>query len=100
MRIINGLLAAWHEKTTAEKIKMVLHGIVMIGGGAIGSTIGDKCAAGKGRITGVCTKVTGFALGSVVADAAAQSLDKTVDAFDELIQDRKNDCQKEEEENA
>ena len=96
MRIINGLLAAWHTKTTAEKIKTVLHGMVMIGGGAVGNTIGDKCAVGKDRVTSVCAKITGLALGSVAAEVAAQSLDQTVDKFDELIQAMKNSHKEEE----
>ena len=88
MRILNALMAEWKTRTTAEKIKLVLHGIAMIGGGAIGGMIGDKCAAGRGPMTSVCTKITGFALGSAISDAAAKSMDETVDTFNELIKAR------------
>ena len=62
MMLINGLMAEWKKKTTAEKIKMILHGIAMIGGGAIGSTIGDKCSEGKKppRLTGSALRRSGL----------------------------------------
>ena len=93
MRIINALIADWKCKTTAEKIKTVLHGISMIGGGVIGNAIGDKCAdaAGRGPISKTCTKLTGLFLGSVAAEMAAKSMDETVDTFDQLIQNRKKE---------
>lgn len=90
MMILNALMAAWKTKTTAEKAKMILHGIAMIGGGAIGNTIGDKCSAGRPRVEGVCAKLTGCFLGGAVAEVAAKQMDETVDAIDGLIQKKKN----------
>ena len=89
MRIINALLAAWHTKTTAEKVKMVLHGIVMIGGGVVGNTIGDKCSEGRGKVEQVCARVTGWALGGAVGNVAAKATDEYVDAINVLVQARK-----------
>lgn len=89
--IINKLLAAWHTKTPAQKAKTIFHGIIMIGGGVVGNTIGDKCSAGRGPVQSVCARVTGWALGGAVADVAAKSMDETIDAIDALVQSRKND---------
>lgn len=89
MRIINALLAAWHTKTTAEKIKTVLHGIVTIGGSVVGNTIGDKCSEGRGKVEQVCARVTGWALGGAVANTASKSVDEYVDTINELVQARK-----------
>lgn len=89
MRIINALLAKWHTKTTAEKIKTVLHGIVMIGGGVVGNTIGDKCSEGRSKVEQACARVTGWALGGTVANVAAKATDEYVDEINELIQARK-----------
>lgn len=98
MRIINALLATWKTKTTEEKIKTVLHGIAVIGGGVIGNAIGDKCneavSDGTGpmrQVNKFCTKITGIALGSVVAETAAKSMDETVDQFAGLIRGRKEE---------
>ena len=88
--LINKLLAAWHTKTPAEKAKTIFHGIVMIGGGVVGNTIGDKCSAGRGPIETACARVTGWALGGAVANVAAKSMDETIDSIDALIQSRKN----------
>jgi hypothetical protein len=88
--IINKLLAAWHTKTPAEKAKMIFHGIIMIGGGVVGNTIGDKCSVGRGPVQSTCARVTGWALGGAVANVAAKSMDETIDSIDELIQSRKN----------
>lgn len=90
MRIINALLANWKTKTTEEKIKTILHGITMIGGSVIGTAVGDQCAEGKGPVSAVCAKVTGIALGGIVADKAAKYMDETVDQFSELLKERKN----------
>ena len=90
MRIINALLANWKTKTTAEKIKTVLHGIAMIGGGAIGNEIGDKFSEGRTRLESACVRVTGWALGSVVAETASKSMDESIDQIEGLINDRKN----------
>lgn len=90
MRIINALLANWNTKTTAEKIKTVLHGIVMIGGSVIGNEIGDKFSEGRTRLESACVRVTGWALGGTVAKIAADSMDETVDQIDGMMRDRKN----------
>lgn len=90
MRLWNALAANWKTKSTAEKIKTVLHGLVMIGGGVIGNGIGDTFSAGSKPVAKACAKVTGFALGSVIADVTAKNLDETVDTFDQLIKSRKN----------
>lgn len=87
--IINKLLAAWHTKTPAQKAKTIFHGIIMIGGGVIGNTIGDKCSAGRGRVQSACARVTGWALGGAVADVAAKSMDETIDAIDMLAKSGK-----------
>jgi hypothetical protein len=89
MMLINGLMAEWKKKTTAQKIKMILHGIAMIGGGAIGSTIGDKCSEGKKPVSAFCAKVTGGFLGGIAADAAMKRMDDSVDSIEELIRERK-----------
>ena len=91
MMFINGLMAEWKKKTTAEKIKMILHGIATIGGGAIGSTIGDKCSEGKKPITAFCAKVTGGFLGGVAADAAMKRMDDGVNSIDQLIQKQREE---------
>lgn len=90
MRIINALLANWNSKTTTEKIKTVLHGIIMIGGGVIGAGIGDKFSEGRSKLEGFCVHVTGMALGSVVAESAVKSMDESIDQIEGLINDRKN----------
>lgn len=90
MRLWNALVANWKTMSTAEKVKTVLHGLVMIGGGVIGNGIGDTFSAGSKPVAKACAKVTGFALGGVIADAAAKNLDETVDTFDQLIKARKN----------
>lgn len=90
MRIINALLANWNSKTTTEKIKTVLHGIIMVGGAVIGTGIGDKFSAGRGKLEGFCVHVTGMALGSVVAETATKSMDESIDQIEGLINDRKN----------
>ncbi len=100
MRIINALIAEWKTRTTAEKAKLILHGIAMIGGGAIGTAIGDKCAEGKRPLTAFCTKITGIALGSAAADKAAKTLDETVDSIDTLIRERKESKKQEGKTNA
>ena len=89
MRLINALIAAWKTKTTEEKIKTVMHGILMIGGGAVGNTIGDKCAAGRGKLEGACARVTGWVLGGVVAEKASKASDEYVDQFGNLIRERR-----------
>lgn len=89
-RFINALLAEWKTKTTAEKIKTVLHGVIMVGGGAIGNGIGDKFSAGRNRLESACVRVTGWALGSAVAGVAAESMDETVDQIEDLMKERKN----------
>lgn len=88
MRLINALLAKWNTKTPAEKAKMILHGIIMIGGGAIGNGIGDKFAAGRNKLESACVRVTGWALGSAVAEIAADSADEFVDQVDGLVSGR------------
>lgn len=91
MMLINGLMAEWKKKTTAEKIKMILHGIAMIGGGAIGSTIGDKCSEGKKPVSAFCAKVTGGFIGGIAADAAMKRMDDSVDSIDQLIRERREE---------
>lgn len=91
MRIINALMASWKTKTTAEKIKTVLHGIAMIGGGAIGGTIGDKCSAGRKPVEAICAKLTAAALGGAVTGVAVKQMDETVDTINALIQKRKEE---------
>lgn len=92
MRIINALLATWKTKTTEEKIKTVLHGIAMIGGGVVGNAIGDKCMpSANGPVSRACVRVTGFALGGVVAEAAAKNMDETVDQLSGLVKSRKEE---------
>ena len=88
--IINKLLAAWHTKTPVEKAKTIFHGIIIIGGGVVGNTIGDKCGAGRSRLESACARVTGWALGGAVTGVAAKSMDETIDSIDTLIQSRKN----------
>lgn len=90
MMILNALMAAWKTKTTAEKAKMILHGIAMIGGGAIGNTIGNKCSEGKKPVVAFCARMTGGFLVGAVADVTIKQMDETVDAIDGLIQKRKN----------
>lgn len=88
--LINKIQTAWHTMSAADKIKMVLHGIIMIGGGAVGNTIGDKCGAGRSKLEQACARVTGWALGGAVAEVAAKAADETVDQLNDLIQSRKN----------
>lgn len=88
MRVINALLAKWNTMTTADKVKTVLHGIIMIGGGAIGNGIGDKFAAGRNKLESACVRVTGWALGSAVAEIAADSADEFVDQVNDLVSGR------------
>lgn len=89
MRLINALIAAWKCKSTEEKIKTVMHGILIIGGGAVGNTIGDKCSEGRGRLEGACARVAGWVLGGVAADTAAKASDEYIDQFSELIRERR-----------
>lgn len=91
MRILNALMANWKRKTTEEKIKTILHGIIVIGGSAIGNTIGDKCAEGRGKIESACAHVTGWVLGGAVADVAAKASDEYVDQIGGMIRERKKD---------
>lgn len=91
MRLINALIAAWKCKSTEEKIKTVMHGILMIGGGAVGNTIGDKCSAGRGRIESACARVTGWVLGGVVADTAAKASDEYIDQVSGMIRERRKE---------
>ena len=90
MRIINALLANWNSKTTSEKIKTVLHGVIMVGGSVIGNGIGDEFSAGRGKLESACVRVTGWALGGVVAETAVKSMDETIDQIEGLVNDRKN----------
>ena len=50
MRFLNTLKAEWNSRSTAEKIKLVMHGILMIGGATVGNAIGDKCSEGRSCI--------------------------------------------------
>lgn len=97
--LINKIQAVWHTMSAADKIKMVLHGIVTIGGSVVGNTIGDKCSEGRGKVEQVCARVTGWALGGAVANAASKSADEYVDTINKLIQARK-EKKKEESANA
>ena len=90
MRIINALLANWNSKTTTEKIKTVLHGLLIVGGATIGNGIGDKFSEGRSKIESACVRVTGWALGGVVAETAVKSMDETIDQIESLVNDRKN----------
>ena len=91
MRILNALINKWQSKTPEEKVKMILHGIIMMGGGTIGNTIGDKCAEGRGKIESACVRVTGLVLGGAVAEVAAKASDEYVDQFGTMIRERKKD---------
>ena len=91
MRIINALIANWKTKTTAEKVKTVLHGIAMIGGSVIGNAIGDKCSEGKKPIEAACVKLTAAALGGAVTGVAVKQMDETVDGNNDIIQKRKEE---------
>ena len=91
MRILNALIAKWQSKTPEEKVKTILHGIIMIGGSVVGNTIGDKCAEGRGKIESSCARVTGWVLGGAVADFAAKASDEYVDQIGGMIRERKKD---------
>ena len=100
MRLLNALKAEWKSRSTAEKIKLIMHGILMIGGSTVGNAIGDKCSEGRSRIERGCVRVTGWILGGVIADTSAKALDQYVDECDEMIKARKEKKAKEEEADA
>lgn len=89
-RFLNALMAEWKTKTGAEKAKTILHGVIMIGGGVIGNSIGDRCSVGRSKVENACVRVTGWALGSAITGVAAKAMDETIDQFDGLLKDRKD----------
>lgn len=91
MRILNALIAKWQSKTPEEKAKMILHGIIVVGGSVVGNTIGDKCAEGRGKIESACVRVTGCVLGGAVADFAGKASDDYVDQIGGMIRKLKKD---------
>lgn len=76
MRIIQRLYAGWKQRTTAEKISLVLDVLTGVGSGMISSDIGKRLGEGHGRFGRACIRLTVFGATEAAGMAAKNQLQK------------------------
>ena len=76
MGMIQRLYAGWKQRTTAEKINLMLDVLTGIGSGMISSDIGKKLGEGHGRFGRACIRLTVFGATEAAGMAAKNQLQK------------------------
>lgn len=75
MGILTKLINKWKAMTTLKKINLVLDAITGVGGGLIGTSVGNIVASGaKGKLARACVKVTSAGLGVAAGETACKAL--------------------------
>ena len=93
MGVFKAIKDSWKGMSTTEKIGMFFDIVTMIGGGAIGASVGKKLSEGQKPITAVCVRLTcaglGIAAGDIANHQLKESYGKPIAAFVDLCKEAK-----------